>query len=119
MTPNVHEVEGAKIPTDIPMWLEPLVPLSPPQDDPFKPLGVDRTNPLGSVSEKPTPVSVVPLLGFVTVKVRLVLPFTGIVAAPKALVRVGGLGWAQHGITPRTDKGTRKPTRHGPERNAL
>jgi hypothetical protein len=57
---------------------------------PVSPLGVATTSPAGRLSVNPTPVRPIPLLGFVIVNVRVVLAFTGIVAAPKALTIVGG-----------------------------
>ena len=44
----------------------------------------------GKVSETATPVNAVPAFGFVIVKVSVVVPANGIVAAPNALVIVGG-----------------------------
>jgi hypothetical protein len=46
-------------------------------------------SPEGKVSVKPTPVSVVVLL-FAIVKLKLVEPLSGMLAAPKAFVIVGG-----------------------------
>jgi len=47
-------------------------------------------NPAGSVSVNPTPVNATVEFGFVIVKVRLVVPFSGILAAPNDLAIVGG-----------------------------
>ena len=44
----------------------------------------------GTVSLNAIPVSVVPVFGLVTVNVKLVVPFSGMLAAPKALLMVGG-----------------------------
>ena len=49
------------------------------------------TNPAGRLSVNATPFSVRFTLVLVSVKVRLVVPFRGIVAAPKAFAMVGGL----------------------------
>jgi hypothetical protein len=49
------------------------------------PFGLATTIPLGILSLKYTPPSVALGLGFETVKVRLVVPFNGILAAPKVL----------------------------------
>jgi hypothetical protein len=47
--------------------------------------------PAGNVSVKPIPLSAIAFgAGFVMVKLRLVVPFRGIVAAPKDFVIVGG-----------------------------
>src|SRR5580693_8185322 len=53
--------------------------------------GVATTSPAGRLSVNAIPFTVKLTLGFVTVKVRLVVPLSGIVAAPNALVIVGGL----------------------------
>jgi hypothetical protein len=45
----------------------------PPPQAPVSPLGVETTRPAGNESVKATPVKLVPALGFVTVKFRLVL----------------------------------------------
>ena len=53
--------------------------------------GVPATcKPVGSASVKATPVNAVLAFGFVIVKVSVVVPANGIVAAPNALVIVGG-----------------------------
>src|SRR6478609_5963882 len=62
----------------------------PPPQEPVRPLGVEITRPAGSVSLKPTPVSVVPVLLFWMVKVSEVEPFSGMLAAPNALMITGG-----------------------------
>ena len=61
----------------------------PPPHEPLRPFGVATIRPDGSVSVKPTPLNDAAAFGFVMVKLRLVLPFGGIVAAPKVLVIVG------------------------------
>jgi len=57
---------------------------------PVRPFGVETTRPAGSVSLKPTPVSAVAVLLFWMVKVSEVEPFSGIEAAPNALIMTGG-----------------------------
>ena len=52
--------------------------------------GLAMIRPEGKVSVKLTLVRSVAGLGLVMVKVRLVLPFTGMLAAPNALLMVGG-----------------------------
>ena len=42
------------------------------------------------MSVKATPVSVATVFGLVMVKVSVVIPFSGMVAAPKVLLIVGG-----------------------------
>src|SRR5579864_3134068 len=68
-------------------WVAVIVP--PPQE-PVRPLGVEITRPAGSVSLKPTPVSATVVLLFWMVKVREVDPFSGMLAAPNALIMTGG-----------------------------
>jgi hypothetical protein len=53
-------------------------------------LGVEMTRPAGSVSVKPTPVSVVVVLLFWMVKLSEVEPFSGMLAAPKDLMSTAG-----------------------------
>lgn len=55
----------------------------PPPQLPVKPLGVEITRPVGKTSLKPTPVSMLEL-GLLIVKLRLVLPPMGMLAAPNA-----------------------------------
>lgn len=57
---------------------------------PVSPFGVETTRPEGSVSENATVVRLVPEFGLLTVKLRLVDPFSGILAAPKDLLMLGG-----------------------------
>ena len=70
----------------------------PPPEDPVSPLGVATTKPEGNVSVNSTPVSDEPALVFDTVKVNVVLPFSGTVAAPKDFVIVGGAMTVYRGI---------------------
>jgi hypothetical protein len=62
----------------------------PPPQEPLSPLGVATTSPPGKVSVKPTPVNEVPVFGLLMVKLRLVLPFSGMDATPKLLLIDGG-----------------------------
>lgn len=62
----------------------------PAPQEPVKPLGVEITKPAGSVSLKATPVSATVALGFVMVKLRVVVPFRLMLAAPKAFAIDGG-----------------------------
>jgi hypothetical protein len=56
-----------------------------------RPFGVETTRPAGSASMKATPVNANGLgLTFWTVKVRLVLPSTGMTVTPNAWPRTGG-----------------------------
>jgi len=89
-TENVQELFAAMVP---PVRLIILVPavavIVPLPQEPISPLGVETTRPAGSVSVNATPVSAV-ALPFWMVKVRLVEPFSGMVAAPNAFVITGG-----------------------------
>jgi len=58
----------------------------------LRPFGVATTSPAGKLSVNATPVrATVFSAGLVIVKPRLVVPFTGIMAAPKALLMLGGV----------------------------
>jgi len=91
LTEKVHDVLGA---SDAPFRaMEPLADgavIVPPPQLPLSALGVDITRPAGKTSLKPTPVKVVLELLFWTVNCKLVVPFSGILAAPNALMLTGG-----------------------------
>ncbi len=91
LTENVQELLAAIVP---PLRLITFVPavavIVPLPHVPVRPLGVEITRPAGSVSLKPTPVSAVVVLLFWMVKVKLVEPFSGMLAAPNALMITGG-----------------------------
>ena len=95
LTENVH-VPLAAIDAD-PRLTEPdpavaVTAAPPPQPvNALSPLGVEIISPAGKVSLKPTPVSEVVAFGFVAVNVRVVKPFSGMLAAPNAFTSVGGL----------------------------
>lgn len=63
-----------------------IVPLP---HEPVRPLGVEIIRPAGKVSLNPIPLSET-LFPFWTLKLRLVEPFTGMLAAPNDLLRLGG-----------------------------
>src|SRR5689334_1461971 len=90
-TENVQELLAAIVP---PLRLITFVPavavIVPAPQVPVRPFGVETTRPAGSVSLKPTPVSAVVVLLFWMVKVSEVEPFSGIDAAPNALIMTGG-----------------------------
>lgn len=56
----------------------------------LKPLGLEMTSPAGRVSVKPMPDSPTVALGLLRAKLKLVEPLSGILAAPKDLLIVGG-----------------------------
>ena len=62
----------------------------PPPHEPVKPSGVETSKPEARLSVKLTPVSEVLALGLVIAKLRVVLPFTGMLESPKFLVMLGG-----------------------------
>ncbi len=88
-TENVQELLAAIVP---PLRLITFVPavavIVPPPQVPLRPFGVEITSPAGSVSVKPTPVDAV-VFGFWMVKLKLVEPFSGMLAAPNALIMTG------------------------------
>jgi hypothetical protein len=87
---KVQEELAATLAPDRLITPEPAVPEAVPPQVLVSPLGVEITRPDGSVSLKPTPLSVVVPLLFWMVKPSKVEPFRGIVAAPKALLIAGG-----------------------------
>src|SRR5947207_9062079 len=90
-TENVHDPEAASVAPDRLITLVACVAvIVPPPQVPLKPLGVLMTRPAGSVSLKPTPVNAVPAFGLLIVKLSEAVPVTAILAAPKALLMVGG-----------------------------
>src|SRR5438105_2264060 len=90
-TANVQELLAAMLAPDRLITLVPCVAvIVPPPQLPVSPFGVEITRPAGKVSVNPTPVSVVVVLLFWMVKLRLVEPFNGIEAAPNALIITGG-----------------------------
>lgn len=89
---NVQEVFA---PRAAPVKLTTPVPavavIVPPPQVPANPLGVATTKPAGSVSLKLTPVRAIAFTAVLeTVKLREVLPLSGIEAAPKDLAIEGG-----------------------------
>lgn len=64
----------------------------------LRPLGVATTIPAGRLSVNATPFSVSEVFVDVSVNVKLVTPFSGIVAAPNAFAIVGGLITVRSGL---------------------
>jgi hypothetical protein len=90
-TVKVHEVAAASVAPDRLTLAEPLAAeIVPPPHVPVRPLGDDTVSPDGKTSVKPIPLSDRLLLGFESVKVKVVLPFNGTLAAPNAFAMVGG-----------------------------
>ena len=70
---------------------EPAVAVVVPPQLLFTPFGVATTRPAGKLSVNANPVSVRPVFGFWILNVRLVVPFSGICAAPNAFAILGGI----------------------------
>src|SRR5579864_5799358 len=90
-TPNVQDELPVRLEPDKLIVLDPAMAVTvPPPQPPAKPLGVETTSPAGSVSVMPIPLNVTVPFGFVMVKLRPVVPFSGMAAAPNVLAIVGG-----------------------------
>jgi len=90
-TENVQEALAARFAPVNAMLDDPaLAVIEPVPHVPVSPLGVETERPEGSVSVKPIPLSEAVAFGFVTVKLRVVAPFSDTKAPPKALLIVGG-----------------------------
>jgi len=90
-TAKVQEVEAARVsPVRLIRFVPAVAVIVPVPQEPVRPLGVEITRPAGSVSVKPTPVKVVEVFGLLMVKLRLVDPLSGMLAAPKTLLITGG-----------------------------
>jgi hypothetical protein len=89
-TEIVHEPLAATVPPDKLIEPEPATAVVVPPQVLLAPFGVETTSPAGKVSLNAKPLRLVEF-GFVMVNVRLVLAFSGIELAPKALLMVGGV----------------------------
>src|SRR6185503_11817355 len=69
---------------------EPAVAVTVPLQVLLNPFGVATTKPAGRLSVKATPLSATPVFGLVIVKVSVVTPFSGMVAAPNCFAMDGG-----------------------------
>src|SRR5216684_7167819 len=91
-TEIVQEVFTASVLPESEMLPEPATAVVVPPQVLVSALGVATARPAGRVSVKATPVSgIVLAAGLVMVKVSEVEPFSGMAAAPNALVMVGGV----------------------------
>lgn len=89
-TVSVHEEPGAMVPPPKFNVVSPGVAFQVPlQVEPI-PAGLATCNPAGKLSEKSTPVRVMPAFGLVKVSVNCDTPPTGIVVGLNALLTVGG-----------------------------
>src|SRR5882757_9445802 len=85
-TTRVQLVLTAMLPPVREMLVEPATAVAVPPQVFERPFGVETTSPVGNVSVNATPVSAtVFAAGLVMVKVRVVVPFSGIVVGLKAL----------------------------------
>src|SRR5260370_39316794 len=90
-TAKVQEVLCARVAPERLMTLVACVAvIVPPPQEPVRPWGVATTRPAGKVSLKPIPLSTVVVLLFWMVKVNEVVPLSGMLAAPNALMITGG-----------------------------
>ena len=90
-TEKVQEALAARVAPDRPMTFVPAVAvIVPPPQEPVSPLGVEMISPAGKVSLKPIPDRLCVVFGLLIVKLNEVEPFSGIEAAPKALLIAGG-----------------------------
>ena len=69
---------------------KPEVVIVPEPQEPVRPFGLATARPAGSVSPKATPLSATVAFGLVMVKLRVVVPFRLMLAAPNALEMLGG-----------------------------
>src|SRR5215471_4514245 len=82
-TLNEHEPLAAMVPPDRLITLVFCVAvIVPAPQEPLRPLGVEMIRPAGSVSLKATPDSATVAFGLLRVKLRLVEPFSAMLAAP-------------------------------------
>jgi len=87
----VQEPFAARVPPVRLMEPEPAAAVVVPPQLLVNPFGVATTKPAGRVSLKATPVSAIDAFGFEMLKVSEVEAFSRMLAAPKALVMVGGV----------------------------
>jgi hypothetical protein len=91
-TENMQDAFAASVPPERLMTPVPAVAVIDPVQVVLKPLGMDTMSPTGKVSLNEMPVSGIPF-GLMRVKLRVVLPFRGIVDAPNVFLTVGGGGF--------------------------
>ena len=89
-TTMMQEPLAASVPPERLMEPEPAAAVTAPPHTPVRPFGLETTSPEGKLSVKAMPLRDCDVFGLLIVKVRLVLPPTGIVDAPKVLLMVGG-----------------------------
>ena len=96
---TAHEVFGASVAPVSVATPPPLAAVAVPPHVLFNAFGVATTSPAGRLSVNAIPVSgMVFEAGFVIVSVKLVEPFTGILAAPNAFAIVGGVATVRFAV---------------------
>src|ERR1041385_5774541 len=90
LTTTVQLPLAAIVPALRVMEPEPAVAVTVPLQVLLSPFGVATTRPAGRLSVKATPLSAIPVFGFVMVKLSDVVPFSGMVDAPNCFVIDGG-----------------------------
>lgn len=93
-TEKEQELDAARFNAVMPIVLLPALAVMLPVQFPLRWLGVATTRPAGNVSLAETFINVTVEFGFAKVKVRDVVPLSGIVAAPKLLAIVADTGGA-------------------------
>jgi hypothetical protein len=84
LTLKVQDADVARVPPESEtLPLPATAVMVPPPHEPVSPFGVAIVRPDGNASVKPIPVRAVDAFGLVMVKLKLVLPPAGMLAAPK------------------------------------
>src|SRR6266478_9218194 len=91
-TENEHELEGDKVNAVIAIMLLPGLALISARQLPARTFGLAITRPVGKMSLAETFINVTLEFGLVNMKVREVVPFSGMLAAPNPLAMVGASG---------------------------
>src|SRR5262249_34039139 len=92
-TAKLHDAIAASVAPDRLMLFAPAVAvIAPPPHEPVSPLGVATTRPAGRVSVDLMPISDSIVFGLLMLKLRVVLAFCRMDAAPNILVPLGGNG---------------------------
>src|SRR6476646_9977546 len=97
-TETVHDALAARVPADKLMLPDPAPAVAVPPHVLFKALGVATTRPAGRVSVNAMPVSARVVFGLLMVNVSEVVPFSGMLAAPKAFVMLGGVATVRFAV---------------------
>ena len=91
LTLKLHEAPPWRLaPANCTNELPAVAVIVPPPQDPVSPLGVATTSTDGRLSKKLTLDKATVAFGLLSVKLKLVVPFSGTLAVPKAFVMLGG-----------------------------